>query len=1011
MNNVFYELNDEKLQELMLFKNNPGQTIEYAYRLLYELTNGRVNVPDPTTPFSYALEMSAVQAASLHQAHEANYRAQYPKLATKYSHLYNHMFDEHYIGRFATPGRCRFDIYFKRDELMNALVYDANAKTRKLIIPRGSFVAVMDYAFTFLYSIRIEQLSHGGIHVLYETSKKDPLQTLTTNMVPWDYVVINNEEYLRIRPTLMNVTISSYNDSLSQTSGYANTYEVRNKFCYFRGYYRRLESNETKEFTTTHSDLVYDHLKPTAKLTYLIDKLRIEVPSLYFNQNLVDGQAYWEIYTTSGKVEESLEEYGPDSFTAQWGVLDNTIDDLKYVEPIKLITSPIIQASSMFTGGTDGESFEETRDRVINFANYDKTPITHNQLKTELRFNGYNIVKSKDNITSRTYLATKPLPINKYDEFTSGASNAMETFLTTINDLVTYPEYVRDNGRRVTITPNMLFKSNGGQLSVVSKEDRPTREKLGLDEFINTVNSLTYSFIPFHYVLDPTNDSFNMRAYYFNEPKIVSQTFINNNVTSGYSVSTVNTTLFRYEEEVDGVIKEGFKFRIQTDGTEAYKTLNEENLFAQLHIKPHHEKDFACIQGKYLGVASLEDDNQDEVLQYFWEFDLPTSWDITDEHMLVVKNMYMHDTIPRKYDVPLKGEFFIVHGVKNEINPNHEVNEVDAMINNQPMENENHLVGITLEKFEYHLGDHLSKLWSNGIPVQSAYEYERHEEDIPRVYTHDVYDIEPDGNFVLSEDNLVIKHHAGDIVKEPDIDPVTGKQKRNAEGELLFKPVLFAHKGDIKIDRNGNPVIAKSRDLAYLLDLFVVDGIYYFATDENDVHYRNLIANSIRDRVMNELNEISDKLLENTRLYYYPQRTMGNATIIVNEGKEIEVPMRASFKVTFYMPENTYQDNGLRQVITRKTKEIINHALTAPRVAISEITQKLEEMGGEDIVAVEMANFKEGDFTFSVYTSKEPDVRRSVKRVLEARPDNTIKVIEDIDVIFLKHETAEELKA
>ena len=52
----------------------------------------------------------------------------------------------------------------------------------------------------------------------------------------------------------------------------------------------------------------------------------------------------------------------------------------------------------MFTGGTDGETFEETRDRVINFANYDKTPITANQLSTTLKLNGYNVIKSRDMI-------------------------------------------------------------------------------------------------------------------------------------------------------------------------------------------------------------------------------------------------------------------------------------------------------------------------------------------------------------------------------------------------------------------------------------------------------------------------------------------------------------------------------------------------------------------------------------------------------------------------------------
>ena len=195
-----------------------------------------------------------------------------------------------------------------------------------------------------------------------------------------------------------------------------------------------------------------------------------------------------------------------------------------------------------------------------------------------------------------------------------------------------------------------------------------------------------------------------------------------------------------------------------------------------------------------------------------------------------------------------------------------------------------------------------------------------------------------------------------------------------------------------------------------MIDIFMVDGIYYFSTDEVDIDYRALVSEVVRDNVMNDLNEISKRLLENTRLYYYPQRTMSRSTVIIDEGKEIEIPMRASFKVTYYMPDETYNDLQLRDVIINKTKEIINENLKEPEVSISDLTRQLQIMGGKDIISLHLENFKEEGVEFTVYTNKDPDTRRSVKRIVQARPDGSVKVVEDIQIIFLKHETIEELK-
>ena len=73
-----YTLSQEMMDTLTQIKNNPALVIEHGYDILSRATSGQINIPDPTNPFSYLLELAAVQAATLHQSHDITYRNQYP---------------------------------------------------------------------------------------------------------------------------------------------------------------------------------------------------------------------------------------------------------------------------------------------------------------------------------------------------------------------------------------------------------------------------------------------------------------------------------------------------------------------------------------------------------------------------------------------------------------------------------------------------------------------------------------------------------------------------------------------------------------------------------------------------------------------------------------------------------------------------------------------------------------------------------------------------------------------
>lgn len=973
------------INDLVRIKNNPGQIIEYSYRLLDKISNGKNKISNPTNPVSYLLEMQAMQTSALAQAHEVTYREQYPKLANQYHHLYNHMFDEHYIGRFAYPGHCRFDIMFKYEDILNAMQEDGRYNTRKIILPRGSSITVNDYVFTMLYDIEISQLAHGGLQVLYRTAVKDPLQPLSSNIIDWDTVMIEGHRYIRLRPLLLNVKLSQFNDNLLQRVGYTNQWEIKDRFSHCRVY--QIKDGIVEEIHTTHSDLVYDAEQVTARLIYLDSTLRVEIPQIYFNKGLVGSQIIVEIYSTAGKVDEPLNEYPPDEFGYRWGKLENNIEDLKFVAPIEELSSPIIIARSMLTGGSNEESFEDTRDRVINFTNYTDVAITPNQLSRSLKVNGYDIVKSRDTITSRIYYATQGLPVNKADVFPSGAACSMETIKTTLNELTNNPA-VRDNGKRVTITPELLFKESQsiakgrGTFEVVNHRDVPKLEVLGVEPYLAEINKLEYAFTPFYYVLDTSDNDFESRAYFLDNPEVYDQIFVANNASSGLSVSSDAIEIVKKQDK--NTKEDWFEVHVKTRSTDAYKNVPIENLFCQLAIRPVGDKSFAYINGELVGQTT---DTETEQVDYVWVFKLKTRWDITKRHGILLEDFYMFINEPRRFEFALEDEMHFIYGVKGIHNPQHQIDQVDKMINLEIIDEDKWVYGITHDKVKYRLGNHLKYFWSNGISVLDKKEYVRYEEDVPRVYRQDVYDISPDGNFILNDDQLVVLHRAGDPILDED-----------------GQPLYLARKGDPVLDKLGHPIVKRDRSQVQLIEIMLIDGVYFFADNLVDKDYRELIGRELNYKINYDLKEIGDRLLENTKLYFYPKRTMGNTSLLVDNGLSVQEALRLSFSVKYFMNEVSYNNLAVRDAIREMTHEVINEHLEKQTVTTSDIISELRKRAGDDIVAVDIGKF--GNHTkFSTFTVKDPSARCSVKRVLKLQPDRSFKVVEDIEVSFIKHDS------
>ena len=98
----------EILNQIKKYQYNPSgiQRVQLSY--LKDITKGVVNIVDPTNPFIFALESSAVNTAAFMIENKAAMNRLYPRNAITPDDVYLHMSDKDYIGRFATPSRVKF---------------------------------------------------------------------------------------------------------------------------------------------------------------------------------------------------------------------------------------------------------------------------------------------------------------------------------------------------------------------------------------------------------------------------------------------------------------------------------------------------------------------------------------------------------------------------------------------------------------------------------------------------------------------------------------------------------------------------------------------------------------------------------------------------------------------------------------------------------------------------------------------------------------------------------------
>ena len=957
-------------------KYNPSAIQRTALAYLSDVTNGLVDIVDPTNPFIFLLEMAAVETASGIIENSANMRMQYPSLAQSTADLYNHMSDKDFINRFATPSNTVFSFTIQRSSLISAMVDIPLEKCGKVTIPRNTVFTVNGLNFSLQYPIDIRHYYTGVTQISYDTAISSPLQVLNTNVI--DFSIRTDQEavdWIYFEVVVQQFLVNSTHYPIMASSYFSHDIVMTDQFYYCRVY---MNGNNTNgnwvEILTTHTDQVYDPFKATAVLKVIDNVLNVSIPQIYINNLLVSGSIRVDIYETKGVLSANMANYLMTSFTTQFLSLDETRDINVYTTAMSKIAF-MAYSDKLVNGGTNGTTFAQLRNQVIyNALGTVSVPITNVQLATAADTLGFSIVKNVDMITNRIFLATKLLPAPLDGSLITPCSLALNTFITDFTNLSGMTG-VLVNGNRITLTPETVYSSYNGIINVYPAEQVALIKAATPTDQATIVSKGNFLFTPFYYILDNTADEFISRAYHLDDPKTNGLNFISHNHTTGYQVNTASYGISRSGN--------GYKLTIITKSDDTYKAIADINVKTQLCFTPYNEAGLAYINGTLL--TKTPDGER------VWEFLINTNWDIDNLHNLILTNFKMFNSTQLNLATPLTGLFDILY-TSDSVSVSYVHDVSSAKLGGFLLPNNS--VVVTNEQISVNFGLALNNLWSSCRSVTNSATYQLHPTDVPMVYETDVYSVDPITGSIFS---IVLVNGVPTpqyTILHPVGSPVLG---------IDNLPVYKHRAGDIILDNYGVPLPANNKDVLRYMDILFMEGVYYFSNKQIYLNYIKEVTNIIAGWVTNELSTIASRLLEQTNIYYYAKRAIGPVNVLDRNGIITSIESRQTFTVDYYVTNNVYIDLIMRKTIENKTIDVLDKLVKLKTVSISNMVTTLRDTFNNDLVNIKITGLG-GAKNLDAVTIVNDEDGLSLNKILVSLEDGSLIVQEDVVINFYDHQ-------
>lgn len=995
---------DSKQISIDVLENPASIQIMMLEELQNRLLGGEV-IQDGNNVLTFILEMvSTLTSDSINTVHDT-LRSVYPVRSKTSSDLYKHMSTWDYVNLFSKPAETTIGIFLDLDYIIKN-AESVNSNYSKIVFPENTIFNIGSYSFGIYYpiEIRINRTTHE-ILCVWDTSQDNPLYMLTQNTISHHIRSINGVKGLFVTIHAHQFTRTVISETVDTTIGFRKEYSYDDKFYAIRLYYET-PTGEWKEAKQTLSEDVYDTYNVTARLMVSTEhnNVTVSIPQIYFDKGYIGSNIKIELYDTKGELNMDIVGVDPSVYSLNLG--KHTIpSSMKFSKIINHIpTLKLVPASSKIIGGSNGLTFNELKERVINNSFYSDVLISNDELTKYFKDIGFNVTKYIDDITDRIYFCRKVITstdgdmVGSADISTKFDMEHIENCSTILND---------SSGTAITILPDTLFKydfnTNTCQpltdVELETLNNKPISEKLRI---LNDVNSL-YTTTPFHIRLE-TSDKYPVaHSYDLLKPEIIKTEFMWESEKLFSQVSIGNVVISPINNGRDGYTilftaypSDNIKARISSEsGFDLYDLDN----FAMVCML-NGRTQIARPAGKI-------DDNK-----YLFAIDIKTNYRLTREHKIDTSSFVADDGDTLSY-MNLTEDITITAFIKKtSLDETLERGETLGYPNRIPNMVSDYLP-LTEFKTTVKLGRRITEMFNEVNITYTDIEYTTYPNDVFAKYNEDIFKRDENGVPVYTVENgdivLSYEHREGDWIFKDNPDVITHIAE-NADADSVFvkvynasniqigfgvygefiaqdtvvvgvdydtntielnRPVLQAltentdilvgelvlvHAKGTRVTYDGTNDVVKQREHIYNVNLIHIDGTSLYT----DSLKHRAVVDDVRETLrvyFNTINASRDQLLCQTRLYFKPTRTIGigefksSLTTIYSMNVQFSIAMRLFVSGYTYSSKDIL--NNIKSVILR----LITEQLQSGTISTSQLAEDIKDELDGVVKYVDMLGF------------------------------------------------------
>lgn len=907
---------------------NPSSTMLKVLNDITKKIDGEYDYNDPSTPFMLLLEAAALTQSDMTVTHHQHLQKVYAKMAQSKEDLYHTMTDEDLVGAFAYPGKAVIQLAVPLLDIRSRAKLVDNTNIYHFFLPEGTTFTAGEFSFILPRKIDIRFMPKGGLQVIYGDSTLNDVFNFESNLIDYRvqrvYDNKNMIDYLCINMDVFQMTITSSNDTASATSGYDKTFHVKDQYFMCRVYSKNSSGN-WESMNITHSKINYDIDKPTATVVVLDGAIRIQIPQIYFTKGLISSNILAEVFTTKGKTNVNLYEFGDGqsiSMGVPTGMYHTSIQNIP-IAMIKSLTSVLIYGESTVIGGSNQPSFDTLKDRHIQHALTRKRPVSDVEIRNRLIDYGFDVSLSEETVTRRLFLGSREMPDSTFGKSTAFATTTMATLYTTLDNLKTNDRVI-NNGRRLTILPSALYSLSGKNIQLLDSVLADKIEIMGADEITQQVREIDYACTPFYHVLDSTGTTFDYRVYQLDSPTIPKRSFIDINTTTEVTFGTSSINI-EFKEPY-------YVITIFAKSSGEFDKNLVDKIFTQLTYKTPDGSYIGAINGNYIGVTKED--------EYIWQFTIKTALDIDNNHLMHVKDIHIKNNRIIDTQMLLKQDFNLIYGISDYKVDGLQKTEMDKLIVGYTGE----YVAMVHENLTVVFGKYLDGLYTRSRSIKGNNIYKKYEKDVYAYYEDNLYELDsvtglPKFEEVNGKMQYKILHKKGDPILDDD-----GKQ------------VIKYEAGTVMVDEYGDPIMIENGKVERTIDLFVINAIYRFATHSNDRNYYESLGNVVVGYLENYIEPVSRDIDNGTKIKFYPKINLGDVLVRAGDDTQFSINSALPFTLRIALSEEKYNSLSYRDEVQLAVINILREQIKLRRIGLNNLAKVISNNLGEDILGVSISS-------------------------------------------------------